>query len=372
MGNVKPVSGKIIKDKIKIAIFSDLHLERSENRKNTEVCFVFHCQKCSKDFPVLKKDIFKINKCFCKENSVTVKNLQINKPIEWDFSSKTIYFKYSTITNNFGAYVEDNDIDLVICAGDIHNGVNSSRYLLNEFKNTPVIFVPGNHEYYSSMIMLERKDILKSMRKELENSNIFLLDRDIKELNIKGLKLQVLGTTLWTDYKVNENLGISQKDGMQIAENSLNDHNYIYEKSYNNNIKMFSAQDALKEHKKSREFLDKNLKKSLIDKKPTIVVTHHPAIPFALNPKIVGNGKALDVAFASDLTDILNDGQPELVIWGHTHYSYHQKKGDIEFLSKQKGYEYENLEKNWYPQIIEFVPNYDKGLDLLPDYRLSK
>ena len=40
------------------------------------------------------------------------------------------------------------EADVVVMAGDIHLGPNGCRWARKQFPDQPVIYVPGNHEYY--------------------------------------------------------------------------------------------------------------------------------------------------------------------------------------------------------------------------------
>ncbi len=48
----------------------------------------------------------------------------------------------------------DNDADIVILAGDIGVGLGGIEWAADKFPKTPVIYVPGNHEYYGHDIGL--------------------------------------------------------------------------------------------------------------------------------------------------------------------------------------------------------------------------
>ena len=80
--------------------------------------------------------------------------------------------------------------DLLILAGDIHRPVEALRWARE--LPIPIIYVPGNHEYYGSS--LPATDRL--LRELVQDSNVTLLDCAEKRIG----DLRVLGATLWTDF----------------------------------------------------------------------------------------------------------------------------------------------------------------------------
>jgi Icc-related predicted phosphoesterase len=52
----------------------------------------------------------------------------------------------------------------------------------------------------------------------------------------------------------------------------------------------------------------------------TVVVTHHAPHPISIAPRYARD--ALNPAFASDLTDVISQHQPDLWVHGHTHSSF--------------------------------------------------
>ena len=53
-------------------------------------------------------------------------------------------------------FVADESRDLLILAGDIGVNMQASKFVIGQTKISPVIYVPGNHEYYTS---LDREEV---------------------------------------------------------------------------------------------------------------------------------------------------------------------------------------------------------------------
>lgn len=92
----------------------------------------------------------------------------------------------------------ETDADVVVLAGDISVGVDGLRWAAAQpaFAGKPIIFVPGNHEYYSAR--LERTAV--EMRKYAKQVGIHLLVTilpiSVEEMKQFALSGQPYGLTL--------------------------------------------------------------------------------------------------------------------------------------------------------------------------------
>ena len=69
----------------------------------------------------------------------------------------------------------DLGFDVAILAGDIRSPAKSAiEWAMDRFPDKPVVFVPGNHEYYDGRL----ETTLAEARREAEASNVHLLDGD--------------------------------------------------------------------------------------------------------------------------------------------------------------------------------------------------
>ncbi len=82
--------------------------------------------------------------------------------------------------------------DVVILAGDIGVGLGGIEWAARRFPKAPVIYVPGNHEFYGHDIGLT--DQLKAAAPV----DIHILNNDTLELE----RIRFLGCTLWTDFNL--------------------------------------------------------------------------------------------------------------------------------------------------------------------------
>ena len=90
------------------------------------------------------------------------------------------------------------DADVIVLAGDIGVGLGGLEWIVEQYIDKPIIYVPGNHEFYQHDICLIDKLYADAP------SNIYVLNNDMVE--IQGVRF--LGCTLWTDFEL---FGLSDK-----------------------------------------------------------------------------------------------------------------------------------------------------------------
>lgn len=92
---------------------------------------------------------------------------------------------------------------MLVLAGDVANGTRGIELFANW--PVPVLYVPGNHEFYGLSWEQTRSD----MRSAARGTSVVLLDNDMADLGRFSSwaatredelsKLRFVGTTLWTD-----------------------------------------------------------------------------------------------------------------------------------------------------------------------------
>jgi predicted phosphohydrolase len=181
-------------------------------------------------------------------------------------------------------------------------------YVSELFEN--VIYVPGNHEYYSGKRFTKTKWDVSYFP-----DNVHFLDNDC--VVIDGIK--IVGTTLWThipwDYEV-------EVGGM------MND----YRKIYNRKGERIRVRHTNEWHEEALEFLEREVDVGCI------VVSHHAPLKCLNNND---DPSPVDFAYYSDVP-LLTIAFASAWIYGHTHV-----KKDVEYLttrimSNPMGYQDEN------------------------------
>ena len=217
------------------------------------------------------------------------------------------------------------DYDVLIAAGDIHDPATSGVEWLAERSNgKPVIYVPGNHEWYAHRQPFTVESETKAARRRAAELGVhFLMDEAVV---IGGVRF--LCSTLWTDWALNGNAA----SAMGYASMAMNDHIVIYPEEVGRALSPRLSQNW---HLASRHWLEEELPKSG-DWDSTVVVTHHLPHPRSVSPRF--EGSLLNPAFASDLSELVESCGAVLWVHGHTHDSCDYVAGDTRVVCNPKGY----------------------------------
>lgn len=217
-------------------------------------------------------------------------------------------------------YILDNPInpeaDILILAGDIIPFVVMDKhndffdYISSNFKMT--FWIPGNHEYYYYNI-IEKSGVLDIKIRE----NIFLVNNCVKEV----LGVNIIFSTLWS------NISEARR---WVIQQSLSDFKVI---KYND--RLFNVDDYNILYQESLKFLQKTLVGKSDNK--TVVVTHH-APTFINYPEKYANSN-INEAFASELSNFIEDSNIDYWIYGHHHTNISDFQiGKTKLLTNQLGY----------------------------------
>lgn len=191
------------------------------------------------------------------------------------------------------------EADVVVLAGDIHVKQGGVAWAANHFPNTPVIYVPGNHEYYRGSLV----NTLRKMKQAAEGTSVHVLDAE--SLVVNGVRF--LAATLWTDYRLTGNQPLAEWDARQ----TLQDFKHVRDEHYSR----LTPQRVLREHARARGFLQQALEEPFDG--PTVVVTHHAPSELSIHPRYKDSKDHISAAYASRLDMLM--GVPKLWLHGHTH-----------------------------------------------------
>ena len=132
---------------------------------------------------------------------------------------------------------------------------------------------------------------------------------------------------------------------MSAARAGLNDHRRITWAKEPQWLR-FRPQEALLLHRRSAAFIAAELAKPFAG--PTVVVTHHAPHPGSVHPRYADD--MLSAAFVSDLSSIIEAGQPALWVHGHVHASFDYRVGATRVLCNPHGYGAEN--PDFEPRLV--------------------
>jgi len=219
--------------------------------------------------------------------------------------------------------------DVIVLAGDIHLGLMGLEWARHLAAVRPVIYVPGNHEYYGHHLF----GLGVEMRKFSQEIGIHYLDND--EVIIDGVRF--LGATLWTDFEL---FGIGNRlEALQLAKDRISDFSCVRTPTG-----WFTPPQSVILHRACRGWLTERLAETFCG--PTVVVTHHMPTAAVIDPRHTQD--LLSAAFASNLDELVQ--QADMWICGHTHTPTRAKIGKCHVILNPRGYPSE--EPRWDPDLI--------------------
>lgn len=230
---------------------------------------------------------------------------------------------YSDLHLEFGGGFQlpsGTDADMMVLAGDIitlRDYAPLHRFLADWEK--PVLFVAGNHEYYTNTPMGVEEAKFKAWLSDEHPNVVFLQDEAVV---IDGVNF--FGGTMWTDFNRS-----NEKDMLE-ARACMNDYRLIKTEEY---ITLTPSMTVML-HEAFVEKISRWFGQPLNG--PRVVVSHHAPVA---NPRTQHGGSPLMPAFNSlDMPALIDRHQPALWIYGHTHECDDQSRGKTRIISNQLGY----------------------------------
>ncbi|MBI4291777.1 MAG: metallophosphoesterase [Betaproteobacteria bacterium] len=207
------------------------------------------------------------------------------------------------------------DADMVVLAGDVHNGAAAIEWAKREFR-VPVLFVAGNHEPFDGEFFA----VSAAIHDAAAGTHVTVLD--CGEIRREGVRF--LGCTLWTDYSL-----APEAERAAIVEigRKLNpDYRLI-----RYGARPFAPEDSIALHRAQRDWLEQRLSEPFAG--TTVVITH-----FAPHPGSIASawaGHPANPGFVVDLEHLM--GIPALWIHGHTHTFFDYTVSGTRILCNPRG-----------------------------------
>lgn len=232
-------------------------------------------------------------------------------------------------------YYEYAGEDIAILAGDIHTQ-NRHRFILDQIpQNVKVLFVTGNHEYYSGTFEYVN-EFFYDLQSEytnftfLENENIIINDVDF------------FGGTMFTDFSLYNDVW----EAKQFAKNGIADFHWIDKLDNNGETRRWNPQDHIYQHELFKQKLDMWLNNSKAKKK--VVISHFVPSVQCISPRFVGS--RLNPYFTVDMSEF--NGKVDAWLFGHTHDAYDIKIGGTRYVCNPRGYTSEFGSNGFNPNLI--------------------
>jgi hypothetical protein len=269
----------------------------------------------------------------------------------------------------------DVDCDVMVVAGDMQApGTLALRRLRGLYpdRDRPLIYVRGNHDFYSHYdkhhpelkTTFERQ--IAEMPEIAAELGIILLGDSAVELDIDGAAVRIGGGTLWTDFSARPPW-MSFDDAVRAAAKGMNDYRLVKVEPGRSKDTL-RPRDTVDAHKRTVSFIETMLSTPFDG--DTIIVTHHAPSLHSLrgwDPAHPERFADLDFCYATDLERwFTGEGMPAshvppvLALHGHIHENRDYCVGNTRIVCNPRGYPLRNgLRENphFNPQlVIELEP----------------
>lgn len=240
-----------------------------------------------------------------------------------------------------------NNADVLILSGDImvaskvhkplsEYGVRFRDFLKRcSFQFPHVIYVMGNHEFYSDGRWFDSIDDMRAACGVHEN--IYMLERDSKQID----DVLFVGGTLWTDMNKFDPLTLHSVRDMMMDYRAINNDKAGFRK--------LKPADTVDRHRLTRDYIELVVQENK-DKKIVVVGHHSPS--FQSCHEMYKGDYHMNGAYHSDLSNIMLDN-PQIKLWthGHTHHTFDYMIGECRVVCNPRGYDgYEDT--GWDPNLI--------------------
>ncbi|SDG12975.1 Calcineurin-like phosphoesterase [Pseudomonas seleniipraecipitans] len=203
------------------------------------------------------------------------------------------------------------DVDLVILAGDIGKGVRAVQWA-NEAFMCPVVFIAGNHEFYSGHI-----DRTWQKMNAAAAPHVHLLQN--QAVVIQGVR--ILGCTAWTDFSISGD----PVTAAHVAQAEMNDYKRI---RIGDSYRKLRPADLIQRNRAAYDWLTTELERPFDGK--TAVITHHA--PLAC----IAGEDHLSAAYANEWPELV--AKADVWVFGHTHDSTDAEFYGCRVISNPRGY----------------------------------
>lgn len=236
-----------------------------------------------------------------------------------------------------GLTLPDTGADVVILAGDISRPQQAIEWA-HGFTQ-PVIYVPGNHEFYGSSLRATAAKLKDLAR----GTHIHILDQD--EVTLHGVRF--LGATLWTGFNLCAQASRRQQ-AIEQATEFIRDFSRI--ESDEHTGKPFTPLESVTVFDRHCLWLANKLAQPFNG--PTVVVTHHAPSPQSIHPRFAGS--LLNNCFVSNAEHLLGSVDAPLWIHGHTHDSFDYMVEGTRVVCNPRGYSKNGVNENalFNPNLI--------------------
>lgn len=213
----------------------------------------------------------------------------------------------------------------MVVAGDLYDDARQSiEWCVAARQRTgrPVIFVPGNHEFYGCCL----QDGIEAMREQARAGGVHFLHNE--SVFVDGVRF--VGATLWTDFCA-DGVGF-QAIAKHAAREFISDYKHI---GYRDRgaARALTPEDTIREHGAALAAIQDGLADAYTER--VVIVTHHAPLTQSLDPAY--RGSALNPAMASSLDTLVGYSMARLWVHGHVHSSHDYLMGGTRVVCNARG-----------------------------------
>lgn len=275
--------------------------------------------------------------------------------------------------------------DLIAYVGDLMApGLEALRRLRELYPDysIPLIYVPGNHDFYSDgdpkrphlKTTIERQ--LREMPELADKLGIILLQDSVREFYASGMLVRAFGGTLWSNMQARPGY-VSMNDAMREAGKRMNDYRTI-KTGEGRSKDQLRPTETLAMHRETVRFVERVLS-TPTDADVTLLCTHHAPSYRSLrgwDPEHPERFGTMDWCYASNCERwFTGEGMgpdhvaPDLAVHGHVHANKDYTIGETRIVANPRGYPLHALgmvgreNPHYDPQkVIELEPRYVPGM----------
>lgn len=249
--------------------------------------------------------------------------LRILSDIHKEFFNKCDFDAYCSIFSSDCVY------DYIIIAGDLdtesHRSTLDDIYYLTE---TPIIFVPGNHDFWGGSFHTKNQVMLE----QLDCEYVHYLNNDYY---VDG-KYMFIGTTLWWSDEQSKNLSLHYMRYMADLHKITELH--------------LGKETGFDWGKQAYNFLVDALSIARARNLIPIVISHNAPSYKSINAKF--SGSPMNMFFANNYDALIEEYQPKLWVHGHMHDSFKYKIKDTTIVCNPYGYHNREVNPEFKKNLI--------------------
>ena len=221
-------------------------------------------------------------------------------------------------------FVPVSERDLLILAGDIGRQAMARAFVERELAISPVVYVPGNHEYYS-----------RQSRASIDAGWLALAAEHPGLHYLTGAGVEIGGLRFYGLPWYSDLWGTTDPWDLQAVHHAINDF-----AKRSNAGGAWTVSRHIEAHRAQTDLLAAQAGK--VD----VVVTHWPPTKEAIHPTLEGD--SLNPYYINDKEDLVRRIGAKLWVSGHTHEPYDYRIGPTRCLGNPAGYPSEHRQSGLF------------------------